>query len=154
MHPELLRLSSLRVPVCTQVRYKEKVLQQPRDPRIRFAYGNIDWYMLGNWPWHPGIVQVWGFHTLFSVRTVPVCISVSLPISLLVSSSVSVAYTHFASLTHHRVLFIHRLLKIFMLLGRLSCCCVGQGQLEGFNFPIRPPTGAMVATINRLRTKL
>ena len=106
MHPELLRLSSLRVPVCTQVRYKEKVLQQPRDPRIRFAYGNIDWYVLGNRPWHPGIVQVWGFHTLFSVRTIPVCISVTLPVSLpislpvsllvslLVSSSESVAYMY------------------------------------------------------------
>ena len=67
----------------------EKVLQQPRDPRIRFAYGNIDRYALGNRPGHPGIVRVWGFRMLFSARTVPVCISVSLPISLPVSLPVS-----------------------------------------------------------------
>ena len=81
-------------------------MQQPRDPQIRFAHGNIDWYVRGNRPWHPGIVWVWGFRMLFSVRTVPVCVSVTLlvtlpitlPVTLLVSLSISVAYTYVRSL--------------------------------------------------------
>ena len=48
--------------------YKEKVLQQTRDPRIPFAYRNIDWYPLGNRPWNRVLFGSGVFIRFFSVR--------------------------------------------------------------------------------------
>ena len=76
----------------------EKVLQQPRDTWIPFAYRNIDWYALGNQPWRPVIVRIWDLCALFFgtcfVEVVSVYIRVSLPVSVSVCIHICKLHTY------------------------------------------------------------